>query len=153
MDLSNTVMRKVLKRHTNVWDSIVLVLMLMFAFAFVSFGVTACQYFGSLPSPQDIANQFIKMTPQQKANFFMKSWTAQHADYERLKAVPEPTPELSKILKYKYTLLEKSRVPVRTYATIVAGNGVPPKELEEEIVALLSALESYAVSLKFYPNQ
>jgi len=60
-----------------------------------------------------------------------------YCEYDR---VDKPT-DLMEVLQVKYQILEKSRIPVRTYANIVKTGGVPDQNSEDEIVKWLRQLQ------------
>ena len=80
-------------------------------------------------------------SPEQRANFFMDSWTAEHADYKAGNAIPNKSEALIADLESKRKILEKSRIPVRSYATLVKAGGVPDGQAEQEIIAWIRQLQ------------
>jgi hypothetical protein len=100
---------------------------------------TAPSTSGSIAEPWYIAYQ--SWTKEQKADFFMEMWMQQEADYKTMNAYPNKSEALIKALKVKREVLEQSRVPLRTYATIVKGGGTPDAAMEQQIVAWLTQLQ------------
>ena len=80
-------------------------------------------------------------TPHQKANFFMKSWRAEKASYDIMNQMENKPPELISNLKVKQSILEKSRIPIRSYATIVKEGGSINPSSEDEILGWLRQLQ------------
>ena len=102
------------------------------------FVLTACTAnLGNIPWDLDVKN----WVPEKRASFFMKSWTAEKANYDAMNAIENKSESLVKALKIKYEVLEKSRVPVRTYATIVKNKGVPPDDMEDAIIKWLRSMQ------------
>jgi len=84
---------------------------------------------------------FAKWSPKQKANFFMTMWESQKVTYDMLDEMKDKPADLMQVLQVKYQILEKSRIPVRTYVNIVKTGGVPDLNSEDEIVKWLRQLQ------------
>ena len=84
---------------------------------------------------------FAKWSPKQKANFFMTMWESQKITYDMMDEMTNKPPDLMEVLQVKYQILEKSRIPVRTYANIVKTGGVPNQSSEDEIMKWLRQLQ------------
>ncbi|HUU53247.1 MAG TPA: hypothetical protein VMW44_01235 [Candidatus Bathyarchaeia archaeon] len=87
---------------------------------------------------------FAKWTSYQKANFFMKTWLAEKASYDIINQMENKPPELVSSLKTKYKVLEESRLPIRSYVTLVNGGGTD-SNAEDEILAWLRQLQMQLV--------
>ena len=83
---------------------------------------------------------FAKWTSHQKANFFMNTWLAEKASYDIMNQMENKPPELVASLKTKYKVLEESRLPIRSYVTLVNGGGID-SNAEDEILAWLRQLQ------------
>ena len=109
----------------------IIVVMLLFV-------LTACTAnLGNVPWDLDVKN----WVPEKRANFFMKAWMAEKANYDAMNAIENKSESLVKALKVKHEILEKSRVPVRAYAKIVKNKGVPPDDMENAIIGWLRELQ------------
>jgi len=84
---------------------------------------------------------FAKWSPKQKANFFMTMWESQKVTYDMMDEIKDKPADLMEVLQVKYQILEKSRIPVRTYANIAKTGGVPDANSEDEIVKWLRQLQ------------
>ena len=84
---------------------------------------------------------FAKWSPKQKATFFMTMWQSQKITYDMMNEITDKPADLIEVLKIKQQILEKSRIPVRTYSTIVRNGGVPDANSEDEITAWLRQLQ------------
>ena len=84
-------------------------------------------------------------TPEQKANFFMETWTAEHQAYKASNAIPDKSDDLIAALKSKREILETSRIPVRTYVSIVKGGGSPDASTEQEIINWLRQMQTQMI--------
>ena len=84
---------------------------------------------------------FAKWSPKQKANFFMTMWESQKVTYDMMDEMTDKPADLMEVLQVKYQILEKSRIPVRTYANIVKTGGVPNQNSEDEIMKWLRQLQ------------
>jgi len=84
---------------------------------------------------------FAKWSPKQKATFFMAMWQSQKITYDMMNEIADKPADLIEVLKVKQQILEKSRIPVRAYANIVKGGGVPDASSEDEIAAWLRQLQ------------
>lgn len=93
---------------------------------------------GNVPWDVDIKNWI----PEKRANFFMKSWLAEKANYDAMNAVENKSEPLIKALNIKYEIIEKSRVPIKGYADIVKNKGIPPDDMEEAIIGWLRKLQT-----------
>lgn len=71
----------------------------------------------------------------------MKMWESQKITYDMMDEMTNKPPELMEVLQVKYQILEKSRIPVRTYANIVETGGIPDANSEDEIVKWLRQLQ------------
>jgi len=92
---------------------------------------------GNIPWHLDIQN----WSSHQKANFFMKTWMAEKNTYDSMNAMENKPEELVPVLKAKYEILEKSRVPIRTYVSIVNSGSLPDTNSEQEIINFLRQLQ------------
>jgi len=61
--------------------------------------------------------------------------------YDIMNAIENKPDDLVKALESKYQILEKSRVPIRMYASIVNSGGVPNAEDEQQIIDWLRQLQ------------
>jgi len=84
---------------------------------------------------------FAKWSPKQKANFFMTMWESQKVTYDMMGEMTDKPADLMEVLQVKYQILEKSRIPVRTYVNIVKTGGVPDQSSEDEIMKWLRQLQ------------
>ena len=89
--------------------------------------------FGNTPWYLDIQN----WSSYQRANFFMTTWIAELDSYNSMNAIQDKPEELVSVLKVKREILEKSRVPIRTYVGLVDSGSVPSNEMEQEIINFL----------------
>jgi len=99
----------------------------------------AVQIGGQVAEPWQ--TQYTKWTSYQRADFFMELWMVQEADYKAMNAYPNKTEALISALKAKRELLEQSRLPMRTYATLVKSGGTPDAATEKQIVEWLTQLQ------------
>jgi len=79
--------------------------------------------------------------PKQRADFLMSMWMSEKATYDMQNAIENKPEELVKTLEIKYNILEKSRVPMRMYASIVNSGGVPDQASEQQIIDWLRQLQ------------
>lgn len=77
----------------------------------------------------------------QKANFFMTTWQSEKRAYDQMNALPNKPEDLIKVLESKYKILENSRVPIRTYITIVNNGGTPDISVEQQIIDWIRELQ------------
>lgn len=80
-------------------------------------------------------------TPNQKANFFMETWKAEKATYNAQNAIPNKTKDLIAFLEKKREVLESSRIPIRTYVSMVNAGGMIDPGSEAQIIAWLRDLQ------------
>jgi len=83
---------------------------------------------------------FAKWTSHQKANFFMNTWLAEKASYDIMNQMENKPAELVSTLKTKQKVLEDSRLPIRSYATLVKGGGID-SNAEDKILAWIRQLQ------------
>jgi hypothetical protein len=107
-------------------------LAILLAIAFI-FSACATLNVGDVP--------FEKWSPKQKGTFFMKIWESQKITYDMLNDMKDKPADLIEVLIVKQQILEQSRIPVRTYATMVKSGGVPDANSEDEIMAWLRQLQ------------
>ena len=93
---------------------------------------------GNVPWQLDIKN----WSPEKRANFFLKSWLAEKANYDALNALEKKSPALLKVLETKREILEQSRKPIRAYSTIVKSGGMPDAATEQAIIDWLRSLQN-----------
>jgi hypothetical protein len=91
---------------------------------------------------QDVKN----WTPNQRANFFMDLWSEEKATYDAQNALTPKSADLIALLKVKQQILEKSRIPIRSYVTLVKSGGVPDAAMEQQIISWLRQLETQALT-------
>ena len=84
-------------------------------------------------------------TSHQKANFFMDTWMAENANYKAMNAIPNKSKALVDLLKVKREVLENSRIPIRTYASMVNSGGVLDTETERQIIGWIRQLQLQAL--------
>jgi len=105
---------------------------------FILMFITACTAnMGNVPWYVGIKD----WSPEQKANFFMKTWMAEKDTYDSQNAIEGKSPELIKTLKIKREVLEQSRLPIRSYVSVVASGSVPDTLMEQEIIKWLRQLQ------------
>jgi len=92
---------------------------------------------GSTPWHLDIKN----WSSHQRANFFMATWMAELDSYNSTNAIENKPVELINMLKAKRDILEKSRVPIRTYVGMVSSGSAPDAAMEQEIINFLRQLQ------------
>jgi len=85
--------------------------------------------------------QIKEWQPKQKADFIMSLWLSEKQTYDIMNAIENKPDDLVKALESKYQILEKSRVPIRMYASIVNSGGVPNAEDEQQIIDWLRQLQ------------
>ena len=71
----------------------------------------------------------------------MSMWMSEKQSYDMLNAIENKPEDLIKTLEVKYQILEKSRVPMRMYATMVNAGGIPTPESEQELIDWLRQLQ------------
>lgn len=79
--------------------------------------------------------------PKQRADFMMSMWMSEKATYDMQNAIENKPDDLVRTLEVKYEILEKSRVPMRMYATIVNGGGTPTQSDEQQLIDWLRQLQ------------
>jgi len=82
-----------------------------------------------------------KWIPEKRANFFMKTWLAEKANYDAMNAIENKSPALVKTLKVKHDILEQSRMPIRAYVSIVKAGGTPDADSEQKIIDWLREMQ------------
>ena len=106
--------------------------------AFVLFMAIACTAnLGNIPWYEDIKT----WSPHQKADFFMNIWLAEKESYDRMNAITNKPDSLIKSLQAKYRVLEDSRIPIRTYSTMVKSGAFPTGETTQEIINFIEQLQ------------
>lgn len=94
-------------------------------------------HLGNIPWHLDIPN----WSSHQKANFFINTWMAEKYTYDSMNAMENKPEELISVLKAKREILEKSRIPIRTYASIINSGGFPDANSEQEIIDFIRQLQ------------
>ena len=89
--------------------------------------------------PWDVSIQ--DWQPKQRADFMMSMWMSEKQSYDMLNAIENKPEDLIKTLEVKYQILEKSRVPMRMYATMVNAGGTPTPASEQELIDWLRQLQ------------
>jgi len=105
----------------------------------IAFLFTACGTMNLGNVPWDVSIQ--DWQPKQKADFMMSMWMSEKQSYDMLNAIENKPEDLIKTLEVKYQILEKSRVPMRMYATMVNAGGIPTPESEQELIDWLRQLQ------------
>jgi len=77
----------------------------------------------------------------QKANFFMTTWMSEKSAYDAMNALENKPDNLIKVLEAKQKVLEGSRIPIRTYVTLVNQGGIPDAGVEQQIIDWLRQLQ------------
>lgn len=104
---------------------------------FLLFFIIGCGGLASVSWDSDIHN----WVPEKRANFFMKTWLAEKANYDAMNAIENKSEALIKTLKVKRDILEKSRLPIRTYVSLVQAGGSPDADSEQLIIDLLRQMQ------------
>jgi len=79
--------------------------------------------------------------PKQKADFMMSMWLSEKQTYDMMNAIENKPVDLIAALQVKYQILEKSRVPMRMYASTVNSGGVPDPASEQQLIDWLRQLQ------------
>jgi len=96
------------------------------------FLIVSCATLSVGNEPWDVA--ISDWQPKQKADFIMSMWLSEKQTYDIMNAIENKPEDLISALEAKYQILEKSRVPIRMYASIVNSGGVPNTEDEQQII-------------------
>lgn len=108
-----------------------LVVVMLFCF------ITACGGLANVKWDADIQNWI----PQKRANFFMKTWLAEKANYDAMNSIENKSESLIKTLELKRQILEKSRQPIRIYVNLVKSGGTPNSTSEQQIIDWLREMQ------------
>jgi disulfide oxidoreductase YuzD len=87
-----------------------------------------------------------EMTPKQRAAYFMGIYNRQDKDYKTKAAMPNLTEDQKKILREKRTALIKVYPLIQAYDIYVTEGNIPNKDIEREIMDLLSVLEQMVIN-------
>lgn len=79
--------------------------------------------------------------PKQQATFFMKLWLSEKASYDSMNDITDKPADLVKVLKTKREILEKSRIPIRTFVSIVDSGEFPNPDDTDQIITWLRTLQ------------
>ncbi len=96
-------------------------------------------------NPVEWQDSYKTWTTEQRATFLMKTWQFHKSDYDRWNALPDKSPELLKILEAKYQLLERSRIPLRTYVQYVDLTGQADFDMEQQLLAWVLELQAMLI--------
>ena len=79
--------------------------------------------------------------PKQKADFMMTMWLSEKKTYDSMNAMENKSSDLIDVLEAKYQILEKSRIPMRMYVSIINSGGIPDQESEQLLIDWLRQLQ------------
>jgi disulfide oxidoreductase YuzD len=87
-----------------------------------------------------------EMTPKQRAAYFMGIYNKQYEDYKIKATMPNLSEDQKIILREKRTALIKVYPLIQAYDIYVAEGNIPNKDIEREIMDLLSVLEQMVIN-------
>jgi hypothetical protein len=123
---------------------LVMFFLLLPALLFGSMTLQGCPAPAVLPSGEVAQPWYVAYktwTTDQRADFFMQMWMAQEADFKTMNLQPNKSAGLVKAMNTKREVLEQSRVPLRTYVTLIKGGGIPDAATEKQLVDMLTQLQ------------
>ncbi len=88
---------------------------------------------------------FTKMSPKQKATYFMGVYNRQYADYKTQVAMPNLTADQKKMLTIRKQVLTQVYPLISTYDLAVASGQPTTRAQEDAIMALFNQLASLVV--------